>query len=88
MTPMSELQKVAALVRPSVAIGTALVLATVAYATLRTDVQELRAYKADRAEVENLRQSLQRVDERTQRIEAQLGRLICAERPQDLGCRP
>jgi hypothetical protein len=39
--------------------------------------------KADRSDVEALRQTMQRVDERTARIE----RFLCQDRASDLGCQ-
>ncbi len=63
-------------------IGGTIAAIAFAWSQLSAQAQRLNEVKADKAEVENLRQLMIRVDERTARIE----RHLCRQRPQDLGC--
>lgn len=66
------------------------VTAVVALALWGARTEYQLTQKANQSEVDFLQQNLEtrleRVDERTARVEAMLVRFICAERPRDLAC--
>ena len=68
--------------RTWLAVGGTLVGIAIAWANLNAQMQRLEEIKADKVEVESLKHTLDRVDERT----AVLYKYICRERSKDLGC--